>query len=342
MRVAVLVAACSVALPLAASAQTRPPVSKAAEAYAQFLIAHHLEEREDENGAIAAYKRAMELDPQAADIPAELAALYLRQSKVQEAMAAAEQALKVAPANREANRVLGIVYAALSESGRGGGAGRAAAGDRASSDNLAKAIQHLEAALERPMSQGDPNVRATLARVYVNARQYDKAIPVLTDLVSQEPGWQDGPSLLAEAYSGAGRTGDAIAWFEQHAADDPRLLPTLGDFYERERRWSDAASAYERALPRSRNADLRTRYASALINAGGRQNLTKARDVLTEMTASRAPDALASRALYLLSQAQRRLGDAAGAEASARKVIAQNSGSSLGYYALAEALEERH
>jgi tetratricopeptide (TPR) repeat protein len=339
MRVAVLVAACSVALPLAASAQTRPPVSKAAEAYAQFLLAHHLEEREDENGAIAAYKRAMEMDPLAADIPAELAALYLRQSKVQEAMAAAEQALKIAPANREANRVLGIVYAALSEGGRGGGV--PAAGVRSSADNLTKAIQHLEAALEKPMAQGDPNVRATLARVYVTARQYDKAIPVLTDLVSQESGWQDGPALLAEAYAGAGKNADAIAWFEQHAADDPRLLPALGDFYERERRWSDAAAVYERAVQRTRNAELRARYASALLNAGGRQNLTKARDVLTEMTASRAPDGLGQRALYLLSQVQRRLGDVAGAEASARKVIAQNSGSSMGYYALAEALEER-
>jgi tetratricopeptide (TPR) repeat protein len=340
MKFAVFVAACSIAFPCAASAQTRPPISKAAEAYAQFLLAHHLEEREDENGAIAAYKRAMELDPQAADIPAELAALYLRQSKVQEAMGAAEQALKVAPANREANRVLGIVYAALAEGGRGGG--RGAAADRASSDNLAKAIRHLEAALERPTSQGDPNVRATLARVYVTAGQYDKAIPMLTDLVSQEPGWQDGPAMLAEAYSGAGKTSDAIVWFEQHAADDPRLLPTLADFYERERRWSDAAAAYERALPRSRNAELKARYASALLNAGGRQNLTKARDVLTEMTAaSRTPDAVGMRSLYLLSQVQRRLGDTAGAEASARKLIAQNSGSAFGYYALAEALEER-
>jgi tetratricopeptide (TPR) repeat protein len=341
MKLAVLVAACSVSLPFAAAAQTRPPVSKAAEAYAQFLLAHHLEEREDENGAIAAYKRAMELDPQAADIPAELAALYLRQSKVQEAMAAAEQALKVGPANREANRVLGIVYAALSESGRASGA-RSAAGDKASADNLAKAIRHLEAALERPIAQGDPNVRATLARVYVRAEQFDKAIPLLTDLVAQEPGWQEGPAMLVEAYAGAGKNADAIAWFEQHAADDPRLLPALGDFYERERRWSDAVAVYERVLKRGRlSTEMKARYASALLNAGGRQNLTKARDVLTEVTASRAPDALGQRALYLLSQAQRRLGDPAAAEASARKVIAQNSGSPWGYYALAEALEER-
>jgi tetratricopeptide (TPR) repeat protein len=343
MKLAVLVAACCVSLPFAAAAQTRQavPVSKAAEAYAQFLLAHHLEEREDENGAIAAYKRAMELDPSAADIPAELAALYLRQSKVQEAMAAAEQALKVGPANREANRVLGIVYAALSEGGRASGA-RAAGGDKASTDNLAKAIRHLEAALERPIAQGDPNVRATLARVYVTAGQYEKAIPVLTDLVSQESGWQDGPAMLAEAFAGAGRNADAITWFEEHAADDPRLLPSLGDFYERERRWSDAVAVYERAQQRTGlSAEMKARYASALLNAGGRPNLTKARDVLTEVTASRASDALGQRALYLLSQAQRRLGDPAGAEASARKVIAQNSGSPWGYYALAEALEER-
>src|SRR5919205_865440 len=83
MKLAVIAAVSSVLVPIAAAAQTRPPISKAAEAYAQFLLAHHLEEREDENGAIAAYKRAMELDPQSGDIPAELAALDLRQSKVQ-------------------------------------------------------------------------------------------------------------------------------------------------------------------------------------------------------------------------------------------------------------------
>src|SRR5215470_11038057 len=94
------------------------PPDKIAEAYNQFLLGHRLEEKDDESGAIAAFKRAMELDPNAAEIPAELAGVYLRQNKAQDAMAAAEQALKIAPANREANRVLGTVYAALSEATR--------------------------------------------------------------------------------------------------------------------------------------------------------------------------------------------------------------------------------
>lgn len=354
MKLAALIVAVSVSIPCAVDARAggqaspsrgqrpAPPLTTAApdkvgEAYAQFLLGHRFEENEDETSATAAYKRAMALDPIAAEIPAQLAGLYLKQSKVQDAMATAEIALKIAPANREANRVLGTVYAALSESSqetatRGRGADTTDA-------SLAKAIHHFEVALEGALAESDPSVRATLARLYVRSRAFEKAIPLLTDLVNQEPGWQDGPPMIVEAYAGAGRSRDAIAWLEERTPGDPRLLPALADFYERERRWSDAAGAYGRALERApRNTDLEIRYASALMNAGGRENLGKARAALTEVTSVRTTDA---RALYLLSQAQRRLGDFKDAEASARRVIAQNSKSPWGYYALAESLEAR-
>jgi tetratricopeptide (TPR) repeat protein len=348
MKLAALVAVFSLSLPLAAASdqsrgqqpQPAPTASpdKVAEAYLHFMLGHRLEETDDANGAIAEYKRAIDLDPTAADISGELAGLYLRQNKIQEAIASAEQALKKAPANREANRVLGTVYAALSESASENGArGRAGAAD----ENVAKAIRHLELATERTTVPADPNIRATLARLYVRSGAYDKAIPLLNDLVNQEPGWQDGPLMLAEAYAGAGRTKDAIAWLEERATDDPRLLPALADFYERERRWPDAVATYTRALQRApRNTELKSRYASALLNMSGRENVTKARDALAEVVAARptAPDA---RALYLLSQAQRRLGDFTAAEATARRVIAQNGKSPWGFYALAESLEER-
>jgi tetratricopeptide (TPR) repeat protein len=303
------------------------------------MIGHRLAENDDEAGAIAAYKRAMELDPLASDIPAELAALYLQSNKIQDAMSAAQQALKVSPANREANRVLGIVYAAMSETGRENQTPNGPP-DKASSEYTAKAIELLERALERPMGEPDPNVRATLSRLYLRTRAYDKAVKLLSDLVDQEPGWADGPTLLAEAYAGAGRTKEGIEWLEAHVGANPRLFSALGDFYERERRWSDAADAYGRAVQRSpRNLDLKQRYAQMLLNAGGRENAGKARDVLTDVVAARATDPFA---LYLMSQAQRRAGDAQAAEATARRVIAQNSRSPRGYFALAEALEERH
>ena len=330
MKIVVLAAALSVSIPWAAAAQTAPAQSSSvAEAYAQFLLGHHLEEDDNVDGAITAYKRAMALDPAAADITAQLAGLYLRQNKIQDAMATAEQALKIAPANSEANRVLGIVYAALAETSGGKNA--------KADDNLVKAIRHLELAIAHQQAGvSDPNVRATLSRAYINSGAFDRAIPLLTDLVKQETGWGDGPMLLAEAYAGAGRTKDAITWLEEE--NDPRLMGALGDFYEREQRWTDAAKAYERAMQRTpRNQDLKTRYASVLLKTGSRDDVGKARDVLTEVVSAR-PDV---QSLYLLSQAQRRLGDAKAAEASARRAIAQNSKSPWGYYALAEALEER-
>ena len=316
-------------------APTVPP-DKVAEAYTQFLIGHHLEQTDDMTGAIAAFKRAMELDPRAADVPAELAGVYLRQEHLDEARAAAEQALKIDTENREANRVLGIVYASRVDER---GDRQSATDQKASAANVAQAITHLELAIDGARAESDPNVRATLARLYLRAEQYEKAIPLLADLVRQEPGWSEGPLLLTEAYSGAGRNADAIAFLETQTEDDPRLLPALGDFYEREKQWDAAAKTYGKAVEQApRSVELRTRYASALLNAGGRDNAAKARDVLTQLASGRVD----ARTLYLLSQAQRRAGDMKGAEDTARRVISQNAKSAWGYYALAEALEERH
>jgi tetratricopeptide (TPR) repeat protein len=306
-----------------------------AEAYSQFLLAHRLEDDNNIDGAIAAYKRAMTLDPQAADVVSELGDLYMRQNRMPEAIATAEQALKIAPSNREAHRVLGTVYASMASPSQPGQRGS----QPSQRDNMAKAIQHLEQAIDRPLGQPDANLRAMLARLYVGNANYDKAIPLLTELVKQEPQWEDGPSLLVEAYAAAGRAADAIRWLEEAVQDDPQLYPALADFYGRQRKWREAAGAYEHALQISpRSVDLKVRYASMLLNAGGQENIVKARDSLREALTARASD---ERALYLLSQAERRTGNLEAAESAARRLIAQNAKNPSGFAALAEALEER-
>jgi tetratricopeptide (TPR) repeat protein len=331
MHLVVLVAVVSLSLQTAA-----PPLDRIADAYQQFILARHLEASDDMNGAIAAYKRAMTLDPSAADIPAELAALYMRQNRGQDALDTAQQALAISPTNREAHRVAGIIYAALAESRRSQTQPGAAA---APDDNIANAIVHLSAALDQSDVEPDPNVRMTLARLYLSGGAYAKAIPLLADLVKQEPGWPEGPTLLVEAYAGAGRNADAIQWLEEAAPDNPPLYSTLAEFYERERRWRDAAGAYAKAVEIApRSIDLKTRYASALVNAGGREENEKAREVLNDVLSARPKD---PRALYLLSQAALRIGDLNAAEATSRGLIAANAKSPWGYYALAETLEER-
>jgi tetratricopeptide (TPR) repeat protein len=336
MKFAALLTVVSLSIPLAAAAQNgraRAPqpltAPKVAQAYEQFLVGHYLEENEDIPAAIAAYKRAIELDPLAAEIPAELAALYLRHDQIDEAVATAEQALKVAPLNQEAHRVLGLIAAAKVD------ARRAPAG--ATDENVTSAIDHLEKAIADPLGEADPNARGTLARLYLRVNAYDKAIPVLVDLVRQQPGWLEGPRMLAQAFAGAGRITEAINLLDEQASEDPSLLPTLADFYERQQRWDDAANAYARALNVApRNTELKTRYAQVLLNAGGRENLTKAREALTDLVSTRND----TRLLYMLSQTDRRLGDLAAAESAARRLIGVQDSSPWGYYALAVALGE--
>ena len=123
------------------------------------------EHEENVEAAIAAYKRAMALDPGAADIPAELADLYMRENRAAEAIAAAEQALKIAPANREAHRVLGTIYAALATASPRTRAARRRRSRRISPRRFSTSSRRSS----RPVRQADANLRAMLARLYIAA-----------------------------------------------------------------------------------------------------------------------------------------------------------------------------
>ena len=312
--------------PAAPPAPATAPNSKA-EAYKQFLLAQRLESARDHEGAIGAYRRAIALDPQSAELPASLADLFLDLNRVDEARTAANRALTIDSANRDAHRVLGTLFAAAATS-------ESREARQARAQNLASAIDHLEqAAAERPGQQADPNVRAMLARLHILNGAYDKAISLLSDLVRQEPGWQEGAGLLVDAYVSAGRTAEAVSWLEQAAEDNPELNASLGDLYGRIQRWQDAANAYERALGVSaRSFDLRVRYASMLMNAGGVENALRAREVLRQAVQMRGTD---ERALYMLSNAERQTHDLDAAETTARRLIKQNAKNPRGYYALA-------
>jgi len=344
MKIVVLVAVLGALAPLAAAGQTRqvaprqqatpttPAPDRTAEAYAQFLQAHVLADESKTEEAIDAYRRAMALDPTAATIPAELAELFFGENRPVDAQGAAEQALKVDDTNKQAHRVLGQVHAGLA-----GNAPDTRAGRAQQQEHVTSAIEHLEKSLETPAKLTDIDVRALLSRLYVAAEQFDKAIPLLADIVKEAPAWRDGPSLLMEAYAGAGKTREAVTWLEESAPDNPQLYASLADSYARERRWVDAVSTYDLALKASpRSFDLRVNLAAVLMNTGSRADLLRGRDLLREALTMNAND---ERALLLLSQFERRAGDAAAAEAAARKVITVNARNPRGYFVLSEALE---
>ena len=304
------------------------------EAYAQFVLSRQLEDKGDVDGAIAALQRATKLDPKSADIPAELAGLYARQSRVRESIDAATAALAITPDHGEANRVIGSVYASFAErdpSGVPPGTGQGSYRELA--------LEHLERALKRSGPVTAAGVRLTIARLQMSASAYDKAIPVLRQLLADEPWLPQAVAMLAQAYTESGQTTSAIALLQEAAAIEPAFYETLASAYEKDNRWAEAARAYEQASGESpQDLSLKTRWAFALLNLPGDAGAARARDLLIEVTKANPTEGWP---LYLLARAERAAGNLDASEAAARRLLAVSPGSTSGAHALAQVLEAR-
>ncbi|MDP1570682.1 MAG: tetratricopeptide repeat protein [Vicinamibacterales bacterium] len=305
------------------------------EAYYQFMLARRLDGEGHHAAALAALERARTLDPSSAEIVAEIAAHHARQNRAAEAVTAAEAALVIDPANGEANRVLGLVYAAYAE-----GVVPPPPGTR-EADWLPRAIARLKAIEGTPAMATELGLQLTLGRLYVRAGQADEAVAVLDAVASQAPYLTEPFLLLAEAHTARNRITEATEAMGGAARANPRYYATLGDLFEQQRRWPEAAEAYQRALDESRgqNRDVRLRLAAALLNVPEGAGSARAEALLTEHLAANGSD---GRALYLLAQAYRVQGNTQSAEATARRLLALDPTNVSALYVLSLSLFDRH
>lgn len=322
----------ALAMPGAAAAQTesrQAPAARTADAYFQFILGRHLESEGEVDRAVEAFREAARLDPSSAEVRAELAGLYARQGRLDDAIAEARGALAIDDDNHEAHRVLGTLYASVIE--------ETASPDKRESQ-LNAAIEHLERARRPDGFSPDPSVALMLSRLYMQVEQPDRAVATLRQLVQDHPvleAWL----LLGQAYTAAGQPEEAARALEEGAALDPRLLFGLAEMYERQEQWAEAAGAYERAASLgSPTADLRTRWAGALLNVPGEDAARQALGLLEVVVRDDPSD---DRALYMIAQAHRRLRAFDAAEAAARRVMALRPESLWGPYALAQVFEDR-
>src|SRR5688572_8667932 len=290
----------------AAFAQVKAaPADAAGGAYYEFMMGMQLEMQGDGPGATAAYLRAERLGPTSAEIPAALAELYARLNRPAEAIAAGERAVQANPSNPEANWILGSLYARMAEMPSTRPPERRTYTERAI------------ASLEKANRNAHASVPTMLGQLYIADGQYDKTIAMLAPLVSDQPDQVEAVAMLAEAYQAADRDTDAIALLEKSVQNAPELYSTLGQVYQDAGRWADAARAFAGAVEeRPQSLPLRSQWATALLNVGDPQ---QAREVLEAGSAGSSRN---QRALYLLSEAQRRMHDFAGAEVTARRLIA--------------------
>lgn len=305
-----------------------PATGPHAEAYYEFLRGRFLEGEGQIDPAIDAFKRAARLDPSSADIPAELGALYARQNRADEAVASAETAIAVDPENVEAHWVLGTVYAAMVQSDAG----------RSRPELSERAITHLEKA--RVARKYDLGISLALGRLYLTKREFQKAIEPLQFLVDQQINAPEVWLLLADAFDGAGRAREAEQVLRQLVVDEPRYFRAwvrLGELFDKNRRFGEAADAYGNAVRQSpRNVEIRLRQATSWLSAG---KPASARDVLKDVIAD-APTEPA--ALYMLVEAHRELKEFDEAEATAKQLIALEPTRIRGAFALSLVYDARH
>lgn len=229
-----------------ASAQTSP------DAYYEFLMARHLEADGNNAGALAALERAAVIDPKSAEVRAEIAAFHFRRNQRDLAEKNAKQALTLDEKNIEANRVLGLLYAANADGEKNTPA--------QATTFMRDAITHLERAVNGAQGLTDPTLNYTLGRLYLRSGEPQKAIVALARVVNQNPGSVQGRVVLAQAQAAAKDLPSAIATLDEIVDDEPRVAAALAQYQEQAGLLKQAAESYTKALevqPTSRELKLR-------------------------------------------------------------------------------------
>jgi tetratricopeptide (TPR) repeat protein len=296
-----------------------------------FLLGRRLESAGRIDEAIAAHKRAIELDPKSAELRAELAGVYERQNNALDAALQAEAALQRDPDNQEANRILGTAYADFGERNV-----PLHPGDDPST-YPAKAI----AVLEKISGTADIGVDFVLGRLYLQTGAFAKAIAPLRRVVEARPGLVDVSVLLSTAQESAGLTSDAIETLESLLHENPgsyRAQIRIAEIYEHQEQWVEAAAAYAKAQALNARAPLTSRRAVALLSAG---KAAEARDVVQATLSSNRPEAKEPLLLYLLAESQRVLKDLDAAHATAQKLVAANPNDTRGLHVLSLILQDK-
>ena len=278
--------------------------------------------------AIAAHKQAIALAPKSAELRAELAGLYARTDKAQEAIDTAQDAARARSRTiRKPTR-----SSARSTPRSPNSASRSQPGDNPA-DYPARAIAALEKA--RADDAFDINLDLMLGRLYAQTGRSTRRCRCCGTSWTTSRGYQEGALLLAAAQESAGQADDAIETLRETLRMQPGLLsrsaPARRDRRARRevgrsgRRAREGAGAqpaqHRRSLPRR---------AIALINAG-KAGEARAHPRRSWSTASASPDAAI---VYLLAEAQRADKDLPAAEATARKLLAANPDDKRGLHAL--------
>ena len=245
--------------------------------------------------AIAEYQKAIEADPGSLFLRVQLAELYWRVSRIEDAINEVQSVLKTNPDDVQAHRLLAHVYlSSLGSSNQGA----------ASHDILEKTITEFEAV--NRLDPSDTESTLMLGRLYKADNQTQKAEAIFQKVLADNPDSRSVLVNLTQLYFDQGDYNKIISLLENIPDDkmDPALLYLLGSSYAQNRNFDKAEDAFKKALAREPDSeDIRRAYAEALIAQG---NLQEARAQLLGMVKS---DPQSPMSYVRLAQLDRQMGN---------------------------------
>jgi len=250
--------------PEGAKPDSNDPQTRRADLYYYFTLGHVLEQQYEMTGraelasqSIDAYKKVLELSPTSSVAMERLAEIYAKSQHIRDAVAEAQEALKVDPKNVDAHRLLARVYIrSLGDMGAG----------EVQTENLDKAIEQFRAILT--LRPDDSYSALWLARLYRFENQHGEAEKVLRTVLAHEPDNGQALEQLSQLLIDGGRSQEAITLLSQAASDSaaPELYDLLGDAYSQQKDWPKAEDAYSKAVEQDPDeASHRHGLAQALI-----------------------------------------------------------------------------
>ena len=245
--------------------------------------------------AITEYQKAIAADPGSLFLRTQLAELFWRVSRIQDAVKEAQAVLKANPNDVDAHRLLGRIY--LSSLGQNNSGGVAPG-------MLGKAIAEFEAV--HRLDPNDAQSALMLGRLYKADNQPQKAEALFEKVLTENPDSRNVLANLTQLYFDQGSYDKIISLLENipDSRMDPALLYLLGSSYSQKRDFAKAEGAFKRALEREPDSDdIRRAYAEVLMAQG---KMDEARGQLQEIVKS---DPQSPMSYVRLAQLDRQMGN---------------------------------
>lgn len=256
--------------PAPAAAAVTPPLSPAAQSYAEYELGKFAELQAETHGggtyieqALTHYKAAMAADPNSAFLASQMADLLSRLGRADDAIELEQATLKQHPDSLVAHQTLGTIY--LRELSRLPQPITAGPG----AQTMAAAITEYKTLAGLQPKNAAPVV--VLGKLYGAEGQPAQAEQEFRAALEIEPTNLDAIASLIQSLASEGALDKAQQAIDAlpPEARSGQVYATLGEAYERERRYTDAAKSYRQAVAaQPDDPDFQGALAQALMDGG--------------------------------------------------------------------------